>query len=1085
MALKFLNNGYFAGKVGIGTTSPDYLLDLYKSTSTTETTLQRLWNYVGSDLNQQKTFIDFVFQDDNDNEYPQVRIGAEVGQNGNASSQIKEGSGAFVVYTNNATGDGPGAPTDLAERFRVDYKGNVGIGTTNPGAKLQLGDYPSNNIDITTYPNVPSEHMIHITAPETTNRYGGGISFGENAFTAANITVQDAGGNGSLHMLFGTRNTSGTVVERMRVTSGGDVGIGTDSPDSKLEVAGGTTGIILSNLGNSSAYDAVAMTYSGYNSGTPEFIFQPKTNPGSGTVNSYFRFKNRTSGGTNISNVTVDGKIGLGTDSPGSKLSIDSVPQDALSINSSDGDGPYAVWRRQNGTLGFVGNANALSVSGNTNFGVRATNDLVFAAGGATERMRINSSGEVLVGVTSNQTESKLTSRQNGSSIEFGHLNQSSGYYGTLGAMYSSGRPFLAFSCDSSPTSAGNNFATRGFKGNVIFSETNGTLKFAQATNANSTSQALTDRMAIKNDGAVQFNAYDSTNNTGTPTYLLGTDASGNVVKTTTVPGSGAGPYLPLSAGPSYPLTGDLYQTMGAIGVAQTDQDYIAKIYELNSDGFLSLYTGQPTPLEKVRISSYGDSFFVPANNGKIGIGTTSPIGLLEVSKDSTTDGLSQAITVSSSSVTTKRMNIGYVPGSNYAFIDVLNYGISNTNQALSLQPNGGKVGIGTTSPNNLLNLSKNVANGDVATYIQNSNADTGSTNETTSLKFAHGNDAVIGYVGAKIVCGKEGDFETSIANIKGNLQFYTAGGTSLDSDVNNIERMRIDSVGTVLIGTTSSGYDTTQGYPLHAMSDLTSQSYISVARKGQTSGTAGLIVGLDTTNAYLLVRDNIPLILGNNNLSHVFIKTTGYVGIGTSTPRSRLQVAGGIQMADDTDTASADKAGTMRYRTGTEYVEVTGTELVTNGDFASSTSWELRNSASINNGTGVATVPGAGALGSTNGNWSLSQASVFAPSTLYKVRFQARRSAGTASEMYVGQSYSLKFNQVLTADWVQYEVVFTSTSNVGWSDLSFGGVVGTTSEVKEVSVVEVTAEDASYADMCMQTGASTYEWVNIVRNTY
>jgi hypothetical protein len=30
-----------------------------------------------------------------------------------------------------------------------------------------------------------------------------------------------------------------------------------------------------------------------------------------------------------------------------------------------------------------------------------------------------------------------------------------------------------------------------------------------------------------------------------------------------------------------------------------------------------------------------------------------------------------------------------------------------------------------------------------------------------------------------------------------------------------------------------------------------------------------------------------------------------------------------------------------------------------------------------------------------------------------------------------------------------------------------------------------VTAEDTSYADMCMQTGASTYEWVNIVRNTY
>ena len=38
---------------------------------------------------------------------------------------------------------------------------------------------------------------------------------------------------------------------------------------------------------------------------------------------------------------------------------------------------------------------------------------------------------------------------------------------------------------------------------------------------------------------------------------------------------------------------------------------------------------------------------------------------------------------------------------------------------------------------------------------------------------------------------------------------------------------------------------------------------------------------------------------------------------------------------------------------------------------------------------------------------------------------------------------------------------------------------------IDNVALIEVTEEDASYADMCMQTGASTYEWVNIVRNTY
>jgi hypothetical protein len=145
-------------RVGIGTDSPDYLLDLYKSTATTNsstgTTLQRLWNYVGSDLNQQKTFIDFVFQDDNDNEYPQVRIGAEVGQNGNSDNQPKEGSGAFVVYTNNATGNGPGTPTGLAERFRVDYRGNVGIGTDSPGSNLTV----SSGVDNTNESSVRINH---------------------------------------------------------------------------------------------------------------------------------------------------------------------------------------------------------------------------------------------------------------------------------------------------------------------------------------------------------------------------------------------------------------------------------------------------------------------------------------------------------------------------------------------------------------------------------------------------------------------------------------------------------------------------------------------------------------------------------------------------------------------------------------------------------------------------------------------------------------------------------------------------------------------------------------------------------------
>ncbi len=241
-----------AGNVGIGTTSPGYLLDLYKSTgtssTTTGTTLQRLWNYVGSDIKQQKTFIDFVFQDNNTNEYPQVRIGAEVGRNGDANTQEKEGSGAFVVYTNNATGVGPGSPTGLAERFRVDYAGNVGIGTTNPASTLHvlgpnaasggitLSSSTSDNtqkvgrIKTSHYSNSEEPFTAILTNAQTSNnilRLGGG-SGGENA--ATEIIFYTA-----------TNNTTLTGSERMRIASSGNVGIGTTSPDDILQVNQGSS----------------------------------------------------------------------------------------------------------------------------------------------------------------------------------------------------------------------------------------------------------------------------------------------------------------------------------------------------------------------------------------------------------------------------------------------------------------------------------------------------------------------------------------------------------------------------------------------------------------------------------------------------------------------------------------------------------------------------------------------------------------------------------------------------------------------------------------------------------------------------
>jgi len=194
-------------------------------------------------------------------------------------------------------------------------------------------------------------------------------------------------------------------------------------------------------------------------------------------------------------------------------------------------------------------------------------------------------------------------------------------------------------------------------------------------------------------------------------------------------------------------------------------------------------------------------------------------------------------------------------------------------------------------------------------------------------------------------------------------------------------------------------------------------------------------------------------------------------VGIGTTSPQSKLQVAGGIQMADDTDAGTtAAKAGTMRYRTGTEYIDVTGTELVTNGNFDSATGWTAQSGWAISGGK---------ANGTTTTDSIYQSIAAITASTKYRLIYTI--SGLTAGSVRVSLRAAVTTTQTTNGTFT--EIVTSGTS----ADTNFyiDAVASFTGSIDNVSLVEVTAEDASYADMCMQTGASTYEWVNIVRNTY
>ena len=195
-------------------------------------------------------------------------------------------------------------------------------------------------------------------------------------------------------------------------------------------------------------------------------------------------------------------------------------------------------------------------------------------------------------------------------------------------------------------------------------------------------------------------------------------------------------------------------------------------------------------------------------------------------------------------------------------------------------------------------------------------------------------------------------------------------------------------------------------------------------------------------------------------------------VGIATTDPKSQLHVAGGIQMANDTDAAVADKAGTMRYRTDTEYVEVTGTELITNGDFATDTNWTKNAEWTISGGK-------ANAANSVSYHRIIQSGVQLSNTTLYRLIFTVSNLTSGGVICVVGGTNGL--GVTANGTYIQY---VTSASTAG-DALQIASNPTFTGSIDNVSLMEVTEEEASYADMCMQTGASTYEWVNIVRNTY
>ena len=127
-----------------------------------------------------------------------------------------------------------GAGLGNTNQLVLQGNGNVGIGTTAPVSKLQVAS-ASNAVDVLRIGNTAGDSgSVQGVTHLAINHFNGGTN------PSTRITAYQDGVSGwPGGMYFSTRslNTDSAPVERMRITSAGNVGIGTTAPTHKLHVA--------------------------------------------------------------------------------------------------------------------------------------------------------------------------------------------------------------------------------------------------------------------------------------------------------------------------------------------------------------------------------------------------------------------------------------------------------------------------------------------------------------------------------------------------------------------------------------------------------------------------------------------------------------------------------------------------------------------------------------------------------------------------------------------------------------------------------------------------------------------------------